>query len=414
MKINKIENNNLNQPISKKQSNHKPITQELIQKDTNKTPNNPKYYQALNNISFKGEIGYLAMKTKDGIKLHIPYSKQEKLTLEFNQQEASIFLKEGQIDNELIAYFVEIFNGLYLEKKRKHDKDIAFLNKVIEEKEEPTLYVIDPIDDSLKAFLQIDFEQDEDALKTFLYNTHDIKTRKLLAQNYLEDFETIIAKTPITTAQEALLVMQLSKTKDGFDNSNMNQKLKLAVLLGQENLSKNINLVPEFLKCITKEDGTYDLDLAEKVLLLSSSCQYEEDFSPELIKKCTNIAKKISQFDEKDYSEAIRMLDAFHFSDKLNVFKYEKELDCFLNCFNPVTKRCDCEAKSLLLVALNDANEIIEESKSSLRTEQLREVAISAVDDYFKAIKDKKTGKIKENYPSPYNFLKYSLSPFCK
>ena len=67
-----------------------------------------------------------------------------------------------------------------------------------------------------------------------------------------------------------------------------------------------------------------------------------------------------------------------------------------------------------MLVALNDANEIIEESKSSLRTEQLREVAISAVDDYFKAIKDKKTGKIKENYPSPYNFLKYSLSPFCK
>ena len=91
-------------------------------------PNNPKYYQVFNNISFGSNAHFYAItkRTSKGtsVVIQIPTENEDRIKLEFSPQEAGIFLNENDIiDNRMVETFVEIYTKFYTVQKEKQEEE---------------------------------------------------------------------------------------------------------------------------------------------------------------------------------------------------------------------------------------------------------------------------------------------------
>ena len=57
----------------------------------------------------------------------------------------------------------------------------------------------------------------------------DTEQKLLIAEQLAENIDYSIAESSITTAREVINIMLLSRTKNGFDLSDMTRKLDIAV-----------------------------------------------------------------------------------------------------------------------------------------------------------------------------------------
>ena len=366
-------------------------------------PNNPKYYQVFNNISFGSNANFYAItkRTNKGtcVVIQIPTESEDRIKLEFSPQEASIFLnKNGFIDNKMVEVFVEIFTKFYTVEKEKHDKDAKVLGKIIKESSKNKVTIINEAIDN-ENLRKINFTSEDDYLETYLSNIQDDSRRKKVAESFLEKSKERYSKSVHTTGKITLYLMYLSRTDNGVDLSDFDRKTEIVTSMVGLGESCEGDYFEELLKNSKDSDGNFDIDLCHKI----SKLLYSVYYSPTPIEDIKNIAQHIECIREKDpqnfkqsYQELLNLTEVGILNHSYN----SDNFGLFLNCFNPKTSVFEGYTVELLLdffdKCLEWYNENIEEVDNENQTECSGYIQ-SMANEYFSLIRNQQTGEIIEN-----------------
>ena len=281
MNINKISENKINphKPSVIKLKKTTPKKDNLSFEHNSPLPKNPKYYQAVNNVNFGSNLKYFASQkyNKQGeiiaVRIHIPMGDSDSADFHIDIDEGGeLFLdKRNQINQEATLLFVELFSDLYKEKKAKYQKDKTYLEEVIEEESKNTssIHAINPAFQVEKALKESEEKEGNEWLQSFISKIMDTEQKLIIAESLIENINYSIAQSSITTAQEAINIMLLSKTPNGFDLSDMTRKLDIAVKIASIAENKSYDVIKLITSQLQKEDGTADIDEIIKAMKLS-------------------------------------------------------------------------------------------------------------------------------------------------
>ena len=299
MKINKITSEKVIAFKPKVNNPQKAEKTSFAQKiNNNHSPNNPKYYQAINNISFQANSHYMAVPISNknneviALKIRIPFEESDNATFTLTH-EAQLFLdKDGKFENEKLAVFVELFEEFYKQRKSQYEKEKSILNRILSKKEE-NVTSINIIDDIQNALDKADAQDDEDFLEYLLMSIKDEKQRKYLTKKYLDVIEEEEVQGTVLAAKEAICILKLSKKDDGFDLSQMDKKIDIAVQLEQINKRNKTNITDDFIEAITF-DGHIDFEVAKHVLKFAQ-IETKENLTKKSLKEYAQTIKRITQ-----------------------------------------------------------------------------------------------------------------------
>lgn len=413
MKINRISNNIKNHTITSVKKNNNTINSDRPEFSYSKIPANPEYYQATRNINFLSNGGFLAIpsgtkKEVRKITIHIPTQDDDKITLELDEKEAALFLnKDGQIDNKITSAFVEIYTEYYGRTKEKYKKERDFLLKILNDNSPNKLIAINPFQEMKQAFEET-FEGDSESyIENFLPSIRDKDERKTLAAQYLRMIEENFAKSSHTCAVEAMHIIALSKTEDGLDLSNYATKNEIAVIIADFSKRVGYNCFDCIVENSKDSQGTFDIDTCLKiskiVLHLFPECDPRE-----LIEKVGNTIKEIKEKDPKNYEHAIEVLTKIIENDGIDFSKDPNDIECFMECFNPINGNYDFESEKILLELFDivgDWFESLTQNNSGRSEDNFKKTVTKAIKSYFAFARDQQTGEIKKDFISPSEFL---------
>lgn len=386
-----------------------------------KSPNNPKYYQAANNINFTSNANFIALTrgkkgTPKGVIVQIPFEDGDRITLEFEQEEAKVFLdKEGAIDNKTLKAFVEIYSEFYEKTKEKSQKERIFLLSVLNDNTSNKLRAINPFNETKQALESSMGADADNYLETFLMNIRDKEERKNLASQCLKNCEDNFAKSSHTCAMEALYIISLSKNEDGLDLSNFETKTQIAVIIANFNKRVNENCFNTIIQNSKDKNGEFDISFCLKMTKIILHL-FNLDEPKKMIEKLAKTLRKIEEKDPKNSSETIVTLTKFIEDGALDFSDKSDDISCFMNCFNPITEKYDKKAKELLeeffemLGYWYEENKPQDEMDLEYFEENYKNISLKAIEEYFNSVRNPKTGEIKENHITPADFLEnYSI-----
>ena len=375
-----------------------------------KAPSNPKYYHATNNINFTSNTYYLAIPTKPktsstkGLVLQIPLEEDEKVTLEFEEDEAKYFFKkDGTLNSEAIESFVEIYGKFYRIRKEKYKKESSFLRGVLDDKTPNKIISLNPHEDTKNAFIKSCASDPDDYIETLLSNIIDREERKNLAEILLDKCKETFITSSHTIAMEALYIIALSLNEDDIDLSNLEKKNEIAVNIAAFSKDTETKCFKQIINSSKNHNGEFDIDFCLYLTRILVS-QFSEKDAEEQIKEASLVLKNIIEKDPEHSIEAIEALIEFFIKDALSLD--EEETDCFMNCFNPINGEYEKDAQQILKDFFSILpNWYANNFSFDKNYTSYRNVALTAIKDYFTQERNPVDGKLKENFKSPSDFL---------
>lgn len=313
MKINKIQENIIT--FSKYKNEHLQTKKENanIEEQSLNLPNNPKYYQALNYINFKGNFIALPHK-KDGqikaLKVRIPLNQDDKVTLEFSKQDSiEVFLnKDGSLDTKALDFFAKHYSSFYEAKKEMYIKEKQSLLKILNDKSS-NLRVLDPIRDIQTALLKNEKEENNITYgANLLDDLMDSETKKDFAAMRLNRIEEEFKTYSITLAKELTTVLKLSKQQDGtIDEKDLSKKISIGVMLTYYNGEVGKNCSDYIFNLSKNKNGEIDLDFCQTMLEILINCSNAASIKEE-IDETAKLVKEYQSKEPNDYIDIIRDL----------------------------------------------------------------------------------------------------------
>ena len=366
-------------------------------------PNNPKYYQVFNNISFGSNAHFYAItkRTSKGtsVVIQIPTENEDRIKLEFSPQEAGIFLNENDIiDNKMVETFVEIYTKFYTVQKEKHEEESKLLKRIIQESSKNKVIVIDrEIDnESLRTFKGV---SENNFIEAYLSNIQDDLRRKEIAESFLEKNEKRYAKSIHSAGKTALYLMHLSKTNNGIDLSDFDKKAEIVTSIVGFGESCEGDYFKELIENSKDENGNFDIDLCHKISELLPTVYY----SPTPKEDIENIAQRIECLKDKDPKNFEKSYEALLNMAEIGIIKlslYSDNFNQFLNLFNPKTGVFEEQTIPLLIDFTDSCLDWYSDNVQEVDEENATECAEyiqTMANEYFSLIRDYQTGEIIEN-----------------
>ncbi len=400
---NKIQNNTISN--TNFQKNYQNNTQDKI--NYTKAPNNPKYYQISNNISFCSSSYFIAKPTKTGITIQIPMDSKDKITLNFSLDEAKIFLNDnGTIDNKIVERYIEIFKEFYAARKEIYEQQKEMLERTIKESNRNKIISLNTKEDLDNAH-KIASNDEERYMECYLSNINDDCERKKAAETFLSSLEEKMAKSTHTIAKEALYLITISKLSDDKDDKANEKKAQIAsAIAGYEEINFG-KYFDDLIQNSTDENGNFDLDLCYKIskLLLLSYYSPEAEYEIENLSSIVNFLK---EKDPKNYEESYNAILYLSEQGIINLSYGNDNLSTFLNCYNPKTNSFDNKAPRILLEFFDKGSQWIYKNIDDLNEDNIdyyaQELQVMA-NEYFSLIRNQKTGEIIKDYLSVDEFF---------
>lgn len=267
---------------------------------------NPSYYQALNNISFgsskEGGNNLIFIKDKGGISVFMkfPFLKQDNLIpVHFDEHIVSNYLTDesGDIDADNLKIFSNIFQGFVMNGIKSNHKNYLKYSKLsneIYEGNEPReteIFDKDGIENlsflAEKEGIKANADQKRTSGELSPFKKRGLS--KALAdfhKNY--PFNKIKDKATSQTAD----IFSLSKTKDGYNFSNMEKKLEISRFLQYIKRDFGDDEYKKILEFLKKEGGEKEegLDLNYISILIMLASKQETSDIP--IKKLDCLLQK--------------------------------------------------------------------------------------------------------------------------
>lgn len=312
MKINKIQENIItfpkfkNEHLQTKKENADVEAQNLI------LPNNPKYYQALNYINFKGNFIALPYK-KDGqikaLKIRIPLNNDDKVTLEFSKHDSiDAFLDEnGSLNTKALDFFAKHYASFYEAKKEMYEKEKQSLLTILNDNSS-NLRVLDPKRDIQNALLKNEETDNMTYGANLLEDIMDKETKKDLASMRLNRIQEEFKTYSITLAKELITVLKLSKKQDGtIDEKDLSKKISIGVMLAYYNNEVQKDCSDYIFSLSQNKNGKIDLDFCQTVLEVLINCTEGISIKEE-IDETTKLVRQYQSKEPCDYIDIIRDL----------------------------------------------------------------------------------------------------------
>lgn len=313
MKINKIQENIIT--FSKYKNEHLQIKKENANAEEQNLnlPNNPKYYQALNYINFKGNFIALPHK-KDGeikgLKVRIPLNHDDKITLEFSKHDSiDVFLDEdGSLDTKALDFFAKHYASFYETKKEMYEKEKQSLLKILNDNSSK-LRVLDPKRDIQAALLKNEKEENYITYgANLLDDLMDSETKKDFASMRLNRIEEEFKTYSITLAKELITVLKLSKQQDGtIDEKDLSKKISIGVMSTYYNGEVGKDCSDYIFNLSKNKNGKIDLDFCQTVLEVLINCSNGVLIKEE-IDETVKLVKEYQLDEPCDYTDTIRDL----------------------------------------------------------------------------------------------------------
>lgn len=401
---------------NKKYQNTNIITNQNRQE---KTSLPPKYYQAINSISFgKNNNFYFAAPSYDkngkmhSLKFHIPFGDEESPRLVMQEKEVPYFQDEnGYPDNKTIQFYIGLFKDYYGARRQKFAKDRDYLIDVLKGKEDKNIDSICPQENLSFALESANEAQDEDYLQTLIGNIHNPEQKKEMASRQMEIVRMNYIKSAITCAREAFYVLKLSKTEDGIDDSNLDIKRDIAILTANYVEDTGEECLDTIIEYSKDENGEFNLEVCYYISRLLLNI-LNQDTAESQIKLTSNCVKEIIKKDPQNYQKAMDALMEVQDKGGIDISQSEDDFKCFLNCFNPKTGKFDQKAFEKLKELFeatgtwwneNNADEI----EDSYRTFSMvfRDICLVLIDEYFNESRNQFDGKIMDDAPNPFEFI---------
>lgn len=271
-------------------------------------PNNPQYYQAINNINFANQFVAIPTFNSSGainlLRLHILFDEDDSVTLDIDRNDSvELFLnKEGKIDKKTLEFFVEYYKLYFLLRKERYETTRKRLIEIINESPKSNLRVLNPKQDIENALRKNEETSPDEYLNSIVADILDPKTKKEYAIMYLNRIEREFAKSSITTAQEALCLVRLCKKDDKIDKTNFGIKNQIAVLAASYCDMVQENHIDNIINSAKDKNGNinYSLCLATLKLLISGTEIEAPLFEIEI---ANNVARKY--INHKDFEKII-------------------------------------------------------------------------------------------------------------
>ena len=295
------------QTITPSHSKANQITQQKVAEPLN-LPNNPLYYQAINNINFANQFVAIPAFNASGainlLRLHILFDEEDSVTLDIDKNDSvKLFLnKEGKLNNIAVEFFADYYKRFFQIRKERYEKTKEELIKILNEPPRPNLRVLNPHNDIVNALEKNQDTEPDEYIKSLVSDIIDPKSKKDYAIMYLNRIEREFAQSSITTAQEALCLLKLCKKDDDIDTSNFDIKNQIAVLTATYCDMVQENYTNAILNSAKDKEGNIDLEecLATAKLLVSGT----EVEAPLLeIEIASTISKKYKN--EKNFEQII-------------------------------------------------------------------------------------------------------------
>lgn len=434
MKINGMQN----QQFMPKYAN-KTIIKKNYSAEKNCTPKsfNPCYYQAINNIHFgssskKENFVYMSHGGKVTLFVDLPMSNNEsQIPITINEDTVKKYLsdKNGNILIENLKMLNNLFGQIMADKQNDANETFSKYSKIfdsLKEYREEYDAIMDKVQDNeyinmdaledLNDLIEEKKEKDrEDFLKALkegdsqkieelaIRITMPIDKKEL--SSYIGEIgaEYSFDKIKKDTMDVVKTVFLLSKTKEGYDFSNINKKQELAdelLFIKNECSKKEYRRILAFLEQKAEEKGI-DLNLAEQFLYVISS----QKFYPSPLDEIYSTLEK--------YKCGAEEADFLTYCMEMFSIKEPEFEEFFTNGLNQKTKKCDRDIierfKEIYEGAAKLMDEIYMETTDDdgdcwKRLCYLEPVKITI--NYFNMYKDAKTGKLLPDAPNAEDYIK--------
>ena len=356
-----IQFNNFKKPKNEFQAEAQPIQDEIQD-----SPINPKYYQCLNNINLDTNLDI------------------NKTTFEDTKE------------------FQEVFSYITEKLETKYNNEIEYFKNILANKNPNVIEFDTKMDDYTTILInsmgkkEIGKDNDFESSKYVLEKTSG-KTRYSLADDYIEAAKLAISNIPNEASETANQVLYLSETKNGFDLSNLDEKLEIidwAKYIYENSYGANsLDEILSKIKDTKDENGKIDFDLIKKSFKIADLLDCT--ISPE---NAIEITKKYISKDKNKKEEIYKMLEKlnqteFAILNEDNLFSDMMDL-----CFDEDGSFNQARAKAVLkscntisawvtnaMYKYEDLDEdIYEEDRDNLdRLNDLTKISLDALREYF-------------------------------
>ena len=393
MKINSI-NNLQSKNLNIKNSVKVQKNLDNLVKTEEKVVTNPALYQAYNNVSFKSvakETPFRVLGSVDsGEYISIPLKHfKEPILLKPDCVDTYFRDKTGEINADYVRDFVHIYDSFY-ENEVQVSENIKSLAKEIisnaeaDARKSPVIDLPEGVIPFNPKKMKINYYTETNKAKTnanaYLYNEAENK------KNF-----------PIIALDKAFLLMQLSKTEDGYSFLNYNETKPIADELFMLSDKLQIDFKTPVLNAAKNEKGIVDLKLAR--LFTDYVCDTNgcgllslESFS--------NIAKNLRTNPNNDMEKVTRQVCMLS-----EIASFEpKEVEYFVNqCVNKQTQEFNEETFGMIMNLATEAEysfPVLFDDFSDETMEAYEQIERELIHSYLKENNDEETGIIRDDADS--------------
>ncbi len=419
--------NNFTQIHHKDNSSHN--NQDIIK---NSTPAicNQYFYQPHNNISFgkaneNPELpSYLILKDNKrgsskilGI-LTLDSGEKVTITLSKNIIEKFLTQNNGELDKNSIQKFLSIYKIILQEITNQENKEKQFLEAVAKGESPRTpidnVSYLNPQDDLRNSILSSLSEPSDNFIYSFFNGIKDDKLRQNFAKKFLSQYNQAPQSRFDKAMQRTSCVFEICKTQEGYDFSNIEQKIQIAIKL--EDIKRNYgvidieeDLTSDIIQHSKDKTGKFNIGFAQALIeLIKNSNSFIPD---KLVKHRSDIINIFSAMDSNKQNEItdtiVKLSSVLEIDDTNNNFEA-----ALIQIFNPVTGNFDEKAAELLL----ELAPLVTEATESLPIETKEDYSRylqrqrKLIRDYFKIIRNDETGEIKQNSISPEEYIRQYIN----
>lgn len=355
----------------------------------------------------------LDKKTKEPrvIKSKISLNSGKTFDLNISQDiiNAHLLDKKGAISDRKVNDFVSIYEKTLEHFVSKSEREVAFLNEIANGRpngsKKSNIIYMNPNDEARQALMSTLMSSEEDPLFSFFDKMQNPMLRRDYARDILSDYVITDEDFQNMAMKGTLRILSISKQPNGYDLSNMDKKIELVEMLEKlENEYAVDNVAEQFVDSIKDGQGKVDFAFANS---LSKLIQNSGVYIPELlVSHRAEILRKFVSCDEEN-SDLImqgitKLSTIYEVDDSSDAFEL-----VFSEAFNPLTEKYDEQAFSDLfsivanVITATDSIGTCDESE----IDELTELQVELIQDYFSEIRDENTGRIKDKHISPQEYL---------